>query len=76
MQFDLSSIMKGTPCCLRHAAVAKPDGPAPTIIGPLTQMQRGEIESCWLSTRRNKFSIERLWRRVWRKREYGGEMRL
>ena len=42
MHSALSRTMKGTPCCLRHAAVASPEGPAPTITGPLTQMQRFE----------------------------------
>lgn len=56
MQSARSRTMKGTPCSLRHAAVASPEGPAPTIIGPFTQMQRRENKSS-LSTRRNKFSI-------------------
>lgn len=56
MQSARSRTMKGTPCSLRHAAVASPEGPAPTIIGPFTQMQRREKKSSW-STRRKKFSI-------------------
>lgn len=56
MQSARSRTMKGTPCSLRHAAVARPEGPAPTIIGPFTQMQRREKKSS-LSTRRSKFSI-------------------
>ena len=45
MQFALSRIMKGTPCSLRQAATARPDGPAPTITGPFTHMQRLEKSS-------------------------------
>lgn len=56
MQSARSRTTKGTPCSLRHAAVASPEGPAPTITGPFTQMQRREKKSSW-STRRNKFSI-------------------
>ena len=56
MQSALSRTINGTPCSLRQAAVASPDGPAPTITGPFTQMQRREKKSSW-STRRNKFSI-------------------
>lgn len=40
MQFALSRMMKGTPWFLRPAATAKPEGPAPTMTGPFTQMQR------------------------------------
>lgn len=40
MQLALSRIMKGTSWFLRPAATAKPEGPAPTMTGPLTQMQR------------------------------------
>lgn len=36
MQLDLSRITLGTPFNLRHAAVASPDGPAPTMTGPHT----------------------------------------
>lgn len=39
MQFALSRMMKGTPWFLRPAATAKPEGPAPTMTGPFTQMQ-------------------------------------
>lgn len=42
MQLALSRITKGTPCCLRPAPTAKPEGPAPTMTGPLTIMQRPE----------------------------------
>lgn len=38
MQLARSSTMKGTPCFFRPAATARPDGPAPTITGPLTSM--------------------------------------
>lgn len=40
MQFVLSRMMKGTPWFLRPAATAKPEGPAPTMTGPFTQMHR------------------------------------
>jgi len=40
-----SRTTKGTPCSLRQAAVASPEGPAPTITGPFTQMQGFEIIS-------------------------------
>ncbi|CAK7334972.1 unnamed protein product, partial [Dovyalis caffra] len=36
MQLALSRIKQGTPLSLRQAAVASPDGPAPTMIGPGT----------------------------------------
>lgn len=42
MQVDLSMIREGTPLALRHAAAARPEGPAPTITGPGTQTQRLE----------------------------------
>ncbi|KAK1555369.1 hypothetical protein Q3G72_025426 [Acer saccharum] len=45
MQSALSRTTKGTPCSLRQAAVSSPDGPAPTITGPLTQMHRREKKS-------------------------------
>lgn len=52
MQLDLSRITLGTPLFFRHAAVARPDGPAPTITGPGTNTahrggDREEVE-CWL----------------------------
>ena len=42
MQLARSRIIKGTSWRFRLAATARPDGPAPTITGPLTQMQRRE----------------------------------
>lgn len=50
MQFALSRIMKGTPCRLRPAATARPEGPAPTMTGPFTQMHRREKKSSWSGT--------------------------
>ena len=38
MQLERSRIRLLIPFSLRHAATASPDGPAPTIIGPETQM--------------------------------------
>lgn len=40
MSSDLSRITLGTPFSLRQAAVASPEGPAPTITGPGTKTER------------------------------------
>lgn len=40
IQSAFSSTTKGTPCSLRQAPTARPEGPAPTMTGPLTQTQR------------------------------------
>ncbi|KAG0461764.1 hypothetical protein HPP92_020240 [Vanilla planifolia] len=47
MQSALSRMTKGTPCSVRQAAVAMPDGPAPTMIGPFTNTHlREKNPSC------------------------------
>lgn len=38
MQLDRSRIKLGIPRLLRHAAVARPEGPAPTMTAPGTHM--------------------------------------
>ena len=42
IQLARSRMINGTPSRFKPAATAKPDGPAPTMTGPLTQMQRRE----------------------------------
>lgn len=39
MQLDFSSTRKGTPLSRKHAATAKPDGPDPTMMGPLKKIR-------------------------------------
>ena len=41
MQLLFSRIREGTPWLDKQAATARPDGPAPTIIGPSTNPQLG-----------------------------------
>lgn len=59
MHSALSNTTKGTPSSRRHAAVASPDGPAPMITGPLTQMLRLLSEKSSLPMSLNMFSILR-----------------
>lgn len=47
MQLARSRTTKGVSCSLRHAATANPDGPAPTMTGPLTQTQRRVKAPFW-----------------------------
>lgn len=59
MHSALSNTTKGTPSSRRQAAVASPDGPAPMITGPLTQMHRLLSEKSSLPMSLNMLSILR-----------------
>lgn len=53
MQSARSRMTKGTPCSLRQAAVARPDGPDPIMIGPFTHTHLRDDKS------KPKFSVIR-----------------